>query len=1005
MLSLRRGRRPGRLLGGFGRLCARHRGPVLGLAAAAALLLGLAANGVSDHLSNGGYTAGGTQSARADRLLSQRFETRPPDLILMVRTGGHVDDDETAERGRRLTRLLAARPGVKSVRSYWSPHSADLRSRDRRSALIAIVLTGDDARATRTAERLVPRAAEMARPFTVQAAGPAWTNVRFIEQGKEDQRRAELIVVPITILILLATFGSVYAAMLPAVVGALGVIATLAAMRLLAKAMSVSVLVPNLATAIGFGLAIDYSLFLVTRYREELARGLTVPAALERAMATAGRTVLFSAVTVTVALSGLLAFPLPALRSLACSAMTVVLMAAAAALLVLPALLALIGTRINHHDVFARLRRHPPRRRPPVLLGGTLILTALLLTPTLTRAARSLLNRTTPPTPARPTPTSPPPARVDRFPLAASRSTRPGRAFPPTPSRPTPTSVPPARGRRFSFARFRSTSPERAFPPTPAGLGPASAPPVRGGRFSFARFPSTRPSRAFASAPAGPAPASAPLARGRRFPFAAFRSAKPDRATPRSRNLAPSIPERSSSGFRFSLSKLRLGGSSGAGRAAAPTRNTQAARGSRWHALDGRSRGRFAVSGAVFGTPLAGLSVRNVLRFRRAAASPYEVDSPVWRRVAEVVTRRPVLLGGGCALVLVLLALPFGHARFGLTDERILPAHVDAHAVADRIGRDFAEPMGRGLTVVLPSTPCRSHLDRYARRLSAQPHVISVKTTSGHYVRERRKGNAPGRYAAKGAVRLHIASDVDPQSAEGKRLVERVRAVHAPGRRHVTGAAAQSLDTLHVMERALPKALAIIGGSTFILLFLFTGGLLVSLKALLLGALSLTASFGAIVWIFQDGHAKDLVGGFTETGRLDAMTLLLAFTIAFGLSIDYEVFLLSRIKELYAATGRHTASIITGIARTGRLVTAAALVVAISMGALVTSSNTVLKMNGLGLALAVLVDATLVRGLLVPAFMQLTGPANWWSPRPLARLHNRSPLAESAGPRLPLHHP
>ncbi|MFI0352240.1 MMPL family transporter [Actinomadura sp. 9N407] len=797
-MTVRLGRaRPGRLLSRFGRYCARHQGSVLGFAAAAALLLGLAAADVTDHLSNGGYNAAGTQSARADRLLAQRFGTQPPDLVLLADTKGKVDDERIADHGRHLTRELAEQPDVASVRSYWSPHSSDLRSRDRRTALIAVVLAGGDARATRTAERLVPRARELAEPFTLSASGPAWTNVQFIRQGQEDQRRAEIIVVPITILILLATFGSVYAAMLPAIVGALAVIGTLAVMRLLTQVMSVSVLVPNLATAIGFGLAIDYSLFLVTRYREELSEGATVPAAIERAMGTAGRTVLFSAVTVMVALSGLLAFPLGALRSLACTAMTVVLMAAASALLVLPALLALIGTRINRYDAFGRLRRPPPRRRPPLLLGGTVL----------------------------------------------------------------------------------------------SALGMAALP-------------------------------------------------------------LTSAPRRA-----------RMGG-------------------------------------ILLGPPLAWIAARKAARARRAAASPYEIDSRAWRLAARAVTRRPALIGGGCALFLVLLAVPFGHARFGLTDERSLPAGVDAHAVAERVARDFAEPLGRGLTVVLPDTPCRSHLDRYARGLSAQPHVIAVKTSTGEYRKDRREGDAPGRYTAKGAVMLNVSSKLDPQSPDGKRLVERVRAVDPPGSRYVTGASAHALDTLTVLERALPKALAIIAACTFVLLFLFTGGLLVSAKALVLGALSLSASFGAVVWVFQDGHAKDLVGGFTVTGRLDAMTLLLAFTIAFGLSIDYEVFLLSRIKEVYAATGRHTESIVTGIARTGRLVTAAALVVAVSMGAMLTSSNTVLKMNGLGLALAVLVDATLVRGLLVPAFMQLTGPANWWAPPGLARLHRRTGLAEAPARRI-----
>ncbi|WP_344267487.1 MMPL family transporter, partial [Actinomadura napierensis] len=407
------------------------------------------------------------------------------------------------------------------------------------------------------------------------------------------------------------------------------------------------------------------------------------------------------------------------------------------------------------------------------------------------------------------------------------------------------------------------------------------------------------------------------------------------------------------------------------------------------------------LAGLAAAVPVAGASARGAGRARRAAANPYEADNRTWRRIAEAATRRPVLLGGGCALVLLLMALPFGHARFGLTDEQSLPARIDARAVADRIGRDFADPLGRGLTVVMPAAPGHARLDRYARRLSSQPDVISVRTSSGEYAKGHRKGKAQGSYTARDAVLIKVADRQEPQSAAGRRLLDRVRAVPAPGERLVTGESARSADTLAALADALPAALGVIAGCTFVLLFLFTGGLLVSAKALVLGALSLSASFGAVVLIFQDGHLRHLLGGFTVTGRLDAMTLLLAFTIAFGLSIDYEVFLLSRIKERYAATGRHTEAIVTGIARTGRLVTAAALVVSLSMGALITSSNTVLKMNGLGLALAVLVDATLVRGLLVPAVMRLTGPANWWAPKPLARLHHEIGLADESPGRRP----
>ncbi|WP_165502965.1 MMPL family transporter, partial [Actinomadura fibrosa] len=397
-------RRP--VLGRFGRRCAKHRRAVLGLAGAATLLLGIAASGLSGRLSNGGYTAAGTQSARADRLLARRFHTRPPDLVLLVSPNAPVDDARVAERGRRLAGRIAGRPGVTGVRSYWSPHSSDLRSTDRRSALMAVTLSGGDARATRTAERLVPRAAALARPWRLSATGPAWGNVQFIRQGQHDQRRAELIVVPLVVLVLLAAFGSAYAAMVPAIVGAVAVIGTLALMRLLTHAMAVSVLAPNLATAIGFGLAIDYGLFLVTRFREELARGATVTAAVDLAMRTAGRTVLFSAVTVLAALCGLLLVPLQSLRSLACAAMTVVIMAAAAALLVVPALLATIGTRIDRYDAFARLRRAVPAdsartARPgglrPVLTGMTVVCTLGLVTMSLARMGPASPNRLRPP--------------------------------------------------------------------------------------------------------------------------------------------------------------------------------------------------------------------------------------------------------------------------------------------------------------------------------------------------------------------------------------------------------------------------------------------------------------------------------------------------------------------------------------------------------------------------------------------------------------------------------
>ncbi|WP_202638318.1 MMPL family transporter [Bailinhaonella thermotolerans] len=773
-----RRRAPG-TLAAFARWSVAHAVPLLAVSALAGLALGALSADLDERLSNGEVTASGTESGEADGLLAERFGARPPDLLLYARAPGPVDAPGTARAGRELTRRVAAWRGVDAVRSYWTTGRPDLRSKDGRGALITVDLGGDPAAAARTAERLVPAVARRAPPLRVSAAGPTWATVQIIERSRDDQRVAELVVAPLTVVILLIAFRSVFAALVPAVIGVLAVAATLAALRLLSSAMAVPAVAPNLTTALGFGLAIDYSLFLVTRFREEIARGRPVPRAVEESMRSAGRAVLFSAATVAVALSGLLVFPVEALRSLAWTAIILVLSAAASAVVVVPAMLAVIGDRIDRLDPFARLRRPAPR--PPLAV----------------RLAR------------------------------------------------------------------------RAFP---------------------------------------------------------------------------------------------------------------------WRVR--RARGGWA--------PF------------RLERDGHREESAFWRRLATAATRRPVALGGGCALLLVLLAAPFAHARFGVLDERVLPRDAEAHATADRLRRDFDRPVDRDLVVVLPGRVPPERAGEYARWISAVPDVLLVRTATGGYARGERveaPGPAHAALAVRDATMITVSGAADPQSRRAERLVERVRDLPAPGRRLVTGRAAQAVDTLSAVGDALPAALLVVAGTTLVMLFLFTGGLLASLKALLLGLLSLTAGLGAVVAVYQDGRLSALTGDVA--GLLEANTLLLALTVAFGLSIDYEVFLLDRIREAYLATGDHTASVVAGIARTGRLVTAAALIVAVTVGSLVFASVAVLQVNGFALALAVLVDATVVRGLLVPAFMRLTGPANWWAPAPLARLRRRLGLADHpppapARPRLPL---
>jgi RND superfamily putative drug exporter len=242
---------------------------------------------------------------------------------------------------------------------------------------------------------------------------------------------------------------------------------------------------------------------------------------------------------------------------------------------------------------------------------------------------------------------------------------------------------------------------------------------------------------------------------------------------------------------------------------------------------------------------------------------------------------------------------------------------------------------------------------------------------------------------------LSVVADVEPYSNEGKQLVSDLRAVPSPlGTTLVGGSAAVFADSQDAMGSRLPWAIGIIAIATFILLFLFTGSVVLPLKALVLNTLSLSATFGAMVWIFQEGHLSQWLGDFTVTGELDTSMPILMFCIAFGLSMDYEVFLLSRIKEEYDRTGDNTAAVALGLQRTGRLVTSAAALMAIVFIAFAMSGVTIIKMLGIGVALAVLVDATIVRGLLVPSFMRIAGDANWWAPAPLKRLHARFGLSE-----------
>jgi RND superfamily putative drug exporter len=361
---------------------------------------------------------------------------------------------------------------------------------------------------------------------------------------------------------------------------------------------------------------------------------------------------------------------------------------------------------------------------------------------------------------------------------------------------------------------------------------------------------------------------------------------------------------------------------------------------------------------------------------------------------------------------LVLLGAPFLGVRFGLPDDRVLPAQAEGRQVAEAVRTSFASDETGALSVVAPGIgDPMAHLadiDGYAAALSRLDGVDRVDALTGSYASGRRlqgpladAGDAAvapqaRRFTAADGTWLSVVPAVEPSSAAGEELVAAVRDLPAPLGAQVAGPSARLVDTKASLFGHLPAAAAVIALVTLVLLFLMTGSVVIPLKALVLNLLSLTAVYGAMVYVFQDGHLAGLLG-FTPTGTIDTSMPVLLFCIAFGLSMDYEVFLLSRIKEEHDRTGDTVAAVAVGLERTGRIVTTAAALLAIVFVAFATSQVSFLKLFGVGTALAILVDATLIRALLVPAFMRLAGRANWWAPAPLRRLHARFGLAEAPG--------
>jgi RND superfamily putative drug exporter len=407
----------------------------------------------------------------------------------------------------------------------------------------------------------------------------------------------------------------------------------------------------------------------------------------------------------------------------------------------------------------------------------------------------------------------------------------------------------------------------------------------------------------------------------------------------------------------------------------------------------------------LLGDRLNALDVRRLARrvFRRPEPVRRPIEETFWYRSTKFVMRRSIPIGLAIIALLLVLGAPFLGIKWGFPDDRVLPASASARQIGDDLRSSFAVDTARNVNVVIPDvtgvTP--AELDRYAAQLSQVPDVSSVSAPGGTFIDGRPAGPPSAATAVKdGSAFLTVGSNAPLFTAASETQLDRLHAVSTPGGQpvHLTGIAQINRDSSEAITSRLPVVLSAIAAITFVLLFLLTGSVILPLKALLLNVLSLSAAFGALVWIFQDGHLGAL--GTTPTGTLVANMPVLLFCIAFGLSMDYEVFLVSRIREYWLASGKTRAdndeAVALGLARTGRVVTAAALVMSISFAALIAAQVAFMRMFGVGLTLAVLADATLVRMALVPAFMHVLGRWIWWAPAPLARLHERIGISEAA---------
>ena len=717
----------GSVLARWGRTAYRRRRLILLIALLVAVLGGVWGTTIFAKVQTaGGFNAPDSQSQHEASLATRAFGRDAGDVVVLY-SSPTLTTASPAFRAA-VTHTLAKLPHgqAESYASYWSTGSRQFVSASGHQTYAVIELAGATDTARQTSYDAIK--ADLRAPgLRSQVGGVVPTDETIDTQTTTSITRAEGLSFPILLILLLVIFGSLTAACMPLAIGGLGILGSFTALRLLTLFTGVSVFSLNITTILGLGLGIDYGLFLVTRFREELHAEGTVEDAVARTVATAGRTVLVSGVTVAIVLSSLMLFPETILRSIGYGGVATVLVDMLAALTVLPALLAVLGPRVNS------------------------------------------------------------------------------------------------------------------------------------------------------------------------------------------------------------------------------------------------------------------------LRIRRSVQRPAAAESSGgWYRLAHSVMRRPVLYAVPIAGVLLGLGSPFLHVVWGGVDATALPASAAPRIVTDALNTDFpGNPTAPIETIVqfhgaIASSPARAAgLTAYVSRLDHLPGITAAQVTG-----------------VRGDIaRIDMTYGPGPYTPQARAIAGAVRDVTAPpGATASTGGQTAALaDELSSLGQTLPWMALTLVLATFLLLFLAFGSLILPVQAIVMNILSLSAMYGVVTWIFQDGHLSGLLG-FTPNGTISPVIPILMFAIMFGLSMDYEVFLLSRIRERYDITGDNTAAIASGLQRTGGVITSAALLLIIVIGLFSLSSITFIKLLGVGMIVALILDATLVRLLLVPATLRLLGQASWWAPAPLRRFYARHGLHEDDSP-------